>query len=456
MSRLSLILIFTVALLPCIQGQQNISWSKKGNGFWHVASNWDLNRLPNAMDTVFILHDSVIINGMTDASAKKIVVGAVDSMGVGLGVLSGGSLHVMGSSGHDTALIIVNASVFNAGKMEVGLDNPSIAIDTTSFFLNRDTLVINSVSLHTGINNANILINEVTGVIKIDGGFYGVFNQATVDNDGQIHISNFSNTGLYNRPGSNLIQNGQLNILDSGGIGVRCAGSMISNGGGINVENVATGMQLSHIAGHITQLSNTDSIFINQAQFGMILGASTAFDNIGVVSIHNTMMDALMNAGNVVNQATGVINLIGGALTVLGYRGQTGSDLQNFGVFNTDQLGAGLSNNSSSTIVNYSNVTMTDCITGMENLGSISNLAGLISITDSTFGLLNQANTSVFINDLAGQVSFHQSSKAMTLMPGSTFENRTLSDISSLGSIDFALSVELGAQLINDGTMNMQ
>ena len=136
--------IFIILLLiPIISfGQANFVWTNPGNGNWNVDSNWDQNKVPGKLDTVYILHDTVTIPTGYNAAADRIILGDAGGSASGLFIGSGGSLEIFAAAATDTGILVPNGHIQNEGGILLSNAHVGLYIGSTSILLNKGNLIV--------------------------------------------------------------------------------------------------------------------------------------------------------------------------------------------------------------------------------------------------------------------------------------------------------------------------
>lgn len=260
-----------------IASQNLITWDKAGNGFWHNKDNWDLGRVPNAMDTVIIAHDSVIVATGEHAMAYKLVLGETFTSGVGLAIFNNASLTIVQNvMDEDVGIIIHDASFFNAGLVTVVAD-VGIDIRLGSYLTNQDSISVTAGS--SGITNFGDIINESDGSILTTGSSTGISNNGPLVNDGKIFVDNCSNNGIFvNIQG--LENNGLISIANGGLRGIDIYRGKLINLGLITVVGLTEGIRTSGTDTNSGGLLNHDSVSISSCETGLKLVINSTVTNI--------------------------------------------------------------------------------------------------------------------------------------------------------------------------------
>ena len=447
-------LIFFALIFECGQAvcQDTIRWDKKGNGFWHVTDNWDLKRLPNSMDIVIIDHDSVVIANGIQASARKLIVGAKDSTGVGLAIFNTGALTTPGGT---VSLTVIEASVFNQGKMQLGAGAPSVLLDTGSVLINGDSMIIQSLPVMHGITNLGHLHNLSTGTIVIQNPVDGITNFNSIVNDGTIHCNNAVINAIHTRFGSTMLQSGILAIDTCQGTAILCNGIM-NNHGSIRITESEYGIEIKRIVGWPCQLINTDTIKLDVVTNGIVIEQQESeLQNFGHISVVGFGDAAIINEGQLQNENTGSMLFMNNNDVGVGYQGLASGALENFGSITSINLDNGLDLSDNSLANNYGTIMTQGCVIGLVNRYVLANLGGMVSCTDNNLGYVGEPGSNL-INDQTGALTFSQCGTSILVLNGGKLENRVTAHVNSIDAQITPLNIHLGVQLINEGTMDLE
>lgn len=415
-----IIYAFAFMLTMPLTAQSSIYWAKKGNGLWHVANNWMVpggtpqNRVPNAMDTVYIQHDSVIIANGVNAFARHIELGVVDSAGTGLAILDGGSLSiniVNSDASNDSGIKITRASLLNIGNLQIKNSNYGIEEISEAYIENRGMMKIDSCS-PSAISMDGDLHNTATGQILVDyiPNAPGIFSRGIVAgkiiNDGHFEMKNV--TG-YAISCNEIINEGYISVDTSGGgiISGKC-----ENFEKVEVRDCGSGIFSDTII-------NNDSIIIDGISQGLICDV---FKNYGHLLIHDIFIQGI-------NVSESLLNENGGEC-LLRHSTHFGCEaiyndgiLENYGVIDIDSFllltDIGIANHG--TINNYQNIEITASTLGIINWASLINIGGNLLIHNCIHGISNNVS---MINDSGGIINVSASNTGYGTSTTSTNENR--------------------------------
>jgi hypothetical protein len=287
-------LLVCLTVLPTL-GQT--TWTGTTNSNWDTPTNWSAG-VPDATDDVIIPNVTTAPILSTTAVANSVEVQPGASFSIG----SAGSLTISGSRSVNSnyAALSNNGTVQNSGQLviaptsgtrEHGIRNSGTFNNNTGGSITIDNA---SQSISSGLyNKAGTFTN--TGWITIGGtatvGLYGIFNNATFNNDpgGDLSIDNASSFGLYNGGGT-FTNKARFTIGTTAGVG--SAGISIENGTGSNTG--CDGIIISNY-----------SIDGNGSGYG-----SGSFTNSGTI-IENSGSDSYINTNSGLVQ-----NLNGGTFTI--------------------------------------------------------------------------------------------------------------------------------------------
>ncbi len=415
-----IIYAFAFMLTMPLTAQSSIYWAKKGNGFWHVANNWIVpggtpqNRVPNAMDTVYIQHDSVIISSGVNAFARRIELGVVDSAGTGLAILDGGSLSiniVNSDTSNDSGIKITRASLLNIGNLQIKNSNYGIEEIAEAYIENRGMMTIDSCS-PSAISMDGELRNTSTGYIQVDfiPNENGIFSRGIVagkiTNDGHFEMTNI--TG-YAISCDEIINESYISVVASGGgiISGKC-----ENFKKVEVWDCASGISSDTIL-------NNDSIIIDGISQGLICDV---FKNYGYLLIHDIFIQGINVSESLLNENGGECLLSNS--TNYSCEGLYNEGiLDNYGVIRVDSFllleDVGITNHG--TINNYQDIEMTSLTLGLLNQASLVNIGGTLQIYECAAGISNNVS---LINDSGGLIDVSASNTGYSTSTSSSNENR--------------------------------
>ena len=433
-----------------IWGQSTITWSKKGNGSWSVAANWDLNRLPNEMDTVVIPYDSVVIQNNVNAVAHKIIVGSPDTSMAGLAVFNTGTLTINGSS---TSIELINSNLFNDGLISLsGVSLYGILIDTNSTFQNQDSLYFIG---NVAIQNNNHLTNTVTGKMEITAVTTAITNLDTFYNYGNVDIINSLIGMSQGSDASSYFENNGSFICSSDNTGIRIFYGLVSNYGSIQLENGVVGVDLSNDVDQ-AQFENLFEVSLKNIEEPVFIEDSSVLVNAGEILIQDCINDAIVNYGIVKNLPSGNI-IVDHSNTMFqeAYIGHDNSSMENEGLFQIDSMKSGLDLKVGAKLNNSGTITMNKVKDCVENRGLFENDGGIIQIADAQRAFYNSSDGH-FLNKNGGNLNIMNSENyAFQLWTFSHFENQAGSTIISTNSGQNPFNMLLSAVLINEGVFEI-
>lgn len=439
--------------------QNLISWDKAGNGFWHNKDNWDLGRVPNAMDTVIIGHDSVIVAAGEHAQAYKVVVGDNMTSGVGLAIFNNASLTVIQDvMDLDIGILIDDASFFNAGLVTVIADM-GIDIRFGSYFTNQDSISVTAGS--SGIMNFGDIINDSNASIFLTGSSTGISNNGPLVNEGNIFVDNCHTTGLLVNFYT-LENNGMISIQNGADVGIDIYRGPILNSGLIVVSNQSTGIRTRVLSTEIGELINNDSVAILNCQIGLQLFIESKVTNIADIYIQDCGVGVENDNGHFLNEALGNLEILHmSTLTGVGYKSVStgflgsGGFMENFGQITLNNLYTGIENCDDCTVVNYQNIDITSFDFGFLSHGTVINSGGDIELMTGNMGLLIYSE--VFRNELGGTLSIEGcDSESLAVKAYGDFENKMGSHVVVKKAYTVPLLIASLGTLDNQGTITVE
>ena len=424
-----LLIVFALTITHvCVLAQKSIFWVKKGNGGWNVPNNWmapgssPVNRIPNDQDTVFILHDTVFIGGSTNAFARRIELGVVDSAGSGLVVLSDAALNINDFDAQkddaEAGLMMQNASLLNLGLIHISKTTPGIYTDFNSYVENRGEISIDSVT-QFGIKASNILNVGVIVIKHVAAGYAGQsvgFSANSITNYGIINVSN----ACRGMSADEILNNGliQLNLNSERG----ASASSLINLSKLVISNSAEGVTCD-------VLNNEDSIIITEvSDFGI-------------------------RADDFLNETSGFIKIINSTTpSTVGLRNST--HVINFGELRIDsmlQVG-NIAIDNAQDFENYGSITITDCDLGILNSDNMSNIGGMIGIQRCNLAISTRGH---FKNEAGGiiEVMWSQNGIEITSNFRSMLDNSNNSTITIENTIGIPIQISADAVLVNNGIL---
>ena len=461
--RYLIVTFYCWSLVASAQAQSSIYWVKKGNGFWNVAAHWQtndvppVNRIPNALDTVFILHDSVIVPNGFNAYARRIELGAEDSSGVGLAVFTGGTLAIDDFGGlpnnPNPGINIINATLFNAGSIQIMDCGPGICIDSSSFLINQDSIKI-EFAIIDGIENFNCLENKSGGCILIsdlDGLFgppYGIFNADSIKNDGLIKVTD-AGSGIFNSTSTYLENFGTIEISDIQETGIN--GGELLNLGKIHIDNCNDGISIAN------SLVNSDTICISNVDYGILISSSSSvLQNLGKIIIRNINMDGILNSGIINNEANGTIHICKSKFVSIDGISNSGGTIENVGHIKIDSLSGSDDEGIhllSGTFTNFGLLETEKCHNGLRASSTFINLGGTVILANSDLGI---SGSGLIKNDQNGTFEIKDCDEGIRLLSGAMIENLSGSTIKTINILESPLQIQLGATLYNEGILDIQ
>jgi regulation of enolase protein 1 (concanavalin A-like superfamily) len=279
---------------------------------------------------------------------------------------------------------------WNGGNVPTASDDvtiPNVANDP--IIMNNTTALARSVV----IQNGAILTIDGTSSLTINGSFqvYGflnsIYNEGTLQNNGQIIIGTLANTGNYGIWNLGIFNNnGTLSIDNVNGIGLYLYGGAFTNAGEIFIGNSALQAQdCIQNNGGVFINTTTGEITLNRAWGNSIWNLSGSFQNSGKIDI-----GSIANTGNGILSYTSFSNFPGAEIHM---------DRVPNGIINTNEF------TNEGLILMGENAPLTG--NGIVNItgGNVlfnNNAGGYISIKlTAVNGILNEANSTFNNNSCA-------------------------------------------------------
>jgi hypothetical protein len=300
---------------------------------------------------------------LNNGSTGVINLGKLESWSlftVGAGTVNNDGLLNIQNPDTSFAGIYNNANFNNNAEGEVIIRKCQFGIDNQGTISNEGNILIENIG-NTGISNSEILTNEATGIItinKINFVGIGVHDDATFDNYGQYIFGTLPSSGTYgmqivgvatNHPG------GTYTINNSQAAGIRLWG----NPAGTLINKSIINIGSTHVE---NQGINVDGLLINELTGVFNFGSSSA------ESIRN-------DGGSIINY--GVMN------STRPPSQSTGTSMVSFGMFENAACGIYKANtklNFYAPAVNYGLMEMTHTNTNPNSPDSITN-HGIITST---------------------------------------------------------------------------
>ena len=447
-----IICAFAFMLTMPLAAQSSIYWAKKGNGFWHVADNWMVpggtpqNRVPNAMDTVYIQHDSVIIANGVNAFARRIELGVVDSAGTGLAILDGGSLTVddMGAVKIDIegGIKMINSSLLNMGHLYISHCTPGIEAEFNCQIDNRGTLAIDSVFQY-GVSTVSKLLNNSTGILSINrvsSGNQGLPHAISSDsmiNHGEILINN-SGRGIT----SSYVENTGTMYIDScfeNGIHA----DLFTNSGDFYASNCDYGF-------FALRIENSEVITVKNCYQGIYCDELENYDSLMVINCET----GIQVIDEMLNESDGRIHINNQLSPSTGLYVFLSATATNYGKITIDSIGGNstFALRNSNICNNYGQIFIADCLSGIQNTSSLSNIGGLIQINASNLGIWNSSN---IVNENNGTIEISSSGEGLRSFSGGSIDNRAAASFRIFGDANSYLEILTGSSLTNNGILEI-
>lgn len=392
--------------------QSVVHWSKKSAGFWHTAANWDCNCVPSAGDIVVIDHDSVIVASGQSAYAKQIILGAPDSMHVGLAVFVNAELTIDVGNSFDTAFLVRGNAVFNAGEIHIRNGNLAQYISNTTTLTNNGTITMSKAT--NGWVNKGLVTNSVGGLIMIDSlmgnSSAAIINEDAILNLGEIMVEGngeqvglshqsdayFDNDGLlrleYSTTGLDVIDSAQFRndgrvIIFGGTFGVQ----MADQGELLNYDYIEVFSSSGSGFGNQDESSviNHDTIILNNCGIGFILDGKVENETTGQMLVSTTgqamargfyFQDTFINKG-----VLRVDNMISGIAYTVGFT----ADVTNSGTMQTRYCPTGFQLSGGGKIENSGLIEVLFCLISAGTIGHgvFTNSKGMIVVSWCNDGL---------------------------------------------------------------------
>lgn len=453
--------IFLLIFIIYLGKGQDIIWIG-GNGDWDVPSNWDLNRLPAATDSVYIPTGSNVF--LQNLSAVDITNLRVNGQ---LNIGSNVSLTIDGSQDYG----IQNYGLFiNSGSVHVR-NTGSHAIKNNGSFNNNNQIVISSGIGNIGIWSDSTIFNSKNSSIwianTISDGMY--FLGGHLANHGTINMtSGIGGAGIELFGPQSYIFNspdGVINILSSHYQGIYIhPTNYVENFGTITTKNsvVECGIEndgkFTNFSGSSLVIDNTDREgFINKDTLNISINSTVEISNNTFAGITNldggkiesngiVTFSGIIGGDAVQNLSTSKIEIYNGEWNIL--------TANKYGIFNAINAvinnGSkiyinsipfdGVVNESNSTITNFNNgeIVIENSIinsatlnndglirqnfdkSGNQNTGTINNI-GLIEDYNHSFSGLNFNNQGYLFVPLVGNIQEGQSYSPLFLGLGNNW-----------------------------------
>ncbi len=332
-----------------------------GTGMWNLASNWDINAIPNDTTHVIIYSGTVTVPSSYDAVAGSVELRSVSK----LMIEQSASLAINHPEEKYGLTLSDSALVFNAGNIRMGDLNPipqtGIIVTSHGALLN-DTTGIIEIDQITGLNHAALFLSGgqtsftnhgqllVGSQFPVEG--HGIsMAQGSIVNGitGEFYLDNIAGSNkdaIHLEGGSQLTNAGDIRIgslmpISNYGISLSSPSDMINdstgiisidrvqtglyafgfgatvhNHGVINIGNLgavsASGILLTSLAEMI--IDSAASLNINQALHGISIDNQAWFTNFGNFSIGSNLAISsnginLTTGGDFYNQESGIIDI---------------------------------------------------------------------------------------------------------------------------------------------------
>jgi hypothetical protein len=406
--------LFTLFMIIQLNSQN--TWLG-GDGYWHDASRWSYGTVPTVSEGVEITNGTVKIISSVSAYANRIKV----STGARLLVNPGARLLVNASTSTEVHGMMISGYLEVGGKMAVqnvgygdgiNLGGNGVFLITTSgraSIYNTDTngiwsnatinnkgnLYISNTGNH-GIYGFGVIENDSNGAITIaNTGAVGIacWNDSQLLNEGEITIEETGSWGIYLREDSYMSNNTGAEITiahTTSAIKVEAADNTAENFGAISIAYTGYSYGIHNYDTFINHEEGT--IIIDHANYGIVNYGDAAFGNAGTITIGDDMIyGSLYNTGDFINHVCGIItteekvrNYSQGVLINEGnwYNESTSSSL-NYGQFINDGLIEDAPNTFPASIAN--NEVISKPITGTVQVGiPVSNALDVGNITKHT------------------------------------------------------------------------
>ncbi|MGH7612728.1 MAG: beta strand repeat-containing protein, partial [Gemmatimonadales bacterium] len=341
------------------------AWNNSGGGFWSVAANWSLGRVPQASDSVVIsLSGTYAVTLDITISVAFLTFGA--SSGIQTLAMS------------TRTLTVTNAVTIQSGSVAT-LSNGTITGAAAT--ANQGTLTLVSTTINTVLANQGVLV--IHGSSAINGSFTAAGSSTLrVEGTGAQGIgaltvaSGFTNNGLIELTNNSVNQPATLTVT-SGTLANAATINVLAGGGArtlaAQLDNQASGTLTLSQALTLSRLdaTHTNSGMINVTGADWTLsqsGLTPSFTNTGTITIGATRTWSITNG--TVHFSAGTV---GGAGTLV---------LNNL----TANFATGFSNTTTTLGVNSAT---------LNGPGTLTNVAGqTLTLTSSTIGatmpLVNQ------------------------------------------------------------------
>ncbi len=395
-------------------------------------------------------HDSVIVASGQSAHAKQIILGAPDSMDVGLAVFINAELTIDVGNSFDTAFLVRGNAVFNAGEIHIRNGKLAQYISNTTTLTNNGTITMSKAT--NGWVNKGLVTNSESGLILIDSltgtSSAAIINEDAILNLGEILVEGngeqvglshqsdayFDNDGLlrleYSTTGLDVIDSAQFRndgrvIIFGGTLGVK----MADQGELINYDYIEVFSSSGSGFGNEDEslVTNHDSILLNQCGIGFILESKVVNESTGKMLVSFTgqfmvrgfyFQDTFVNKG-----ILHVDNIVSGFAFTVGF----GAFVLNSGTIQSRSCPVGFQLGTGGEIENSGLVEILFCLAaGSLGHGTFNNTKGTLTIGSCNDGLTIDAFATL-INSKDGMVSISNiTNDPLEISINSTVENEGL------------------------------
>ena len=404
------------------------------------------NDITNASSgNVNITGNNVTNTGAVSNSGTLTLTGSLSGAGVVTNNLGGTVVFSGGASAN--ASPITNNGTFNVNGAST---NTGIITNNTSIVLSNPLLgggtiantATGTLELATNTANANAITNASGGAFNITGN--NVTNTGAVSNSGTLTLTgSLSGAGVVtNNLGGTVVFSGGASanaspITNDGTFNISGASSntaTITNNSGLTISNTMAG------AGAIANLSGATLTFAtNATNYNTINSASGAVFSV--------------TGNNAINYATitsnGAMN-VSGSLTNNGSLFINGASSNSGAIINNSTMKVDSILNGPGTITNTNGATLEFALNAVVSNLTNNNVGGIMNITGSGSGAINNAGTLNVINQLDATGDIDNSGlinmSNIINMPGFTLTNTGTIDVHGEQILDAANFISSGIQ----------
>ena len=338
-----------------------IIWTSSSPGTWETAPNWNADAVPTVQDIVEI-------NVLPTVTSLPLMVTvdepeSVGSLVVGAGVV----LDIIGPNG---SLIVSNASITNAGMIEV-TSGGTLTIDP-SMLTNSGLLEANGATL-------NLTDDIVTNTGTVEAAAAGIINLKDTTIDGGTVLTAAAGDVIEATSGISTISDATISnagTLEANGATLNLTDDIVTNTG--TVEATGTGIinlqETTIDGGTVSTIGTSDLI---EATSGTSTISDATISNAGTLEANGAELDlvdsTVANTGTVEATGTeGIIDLRGATIN--------GGTVSTAAAGDVIEATSGISTISGATVSNAGTIEATDLATLTIDSSTINN-SGLLEAT---------------------------------------------------------------------------